>query len=318
MMFPLVAGATAKRAMSIDEELEDKLEEHSVSDDHIAALFSEEHQMQFPSSLLSPSMLVRRSEVLAFLQKTLAHLVLPADDMFFVAQLLDHAGLWFVSDLRVQVVSAMAALYMCIKLRSDQREPVPGVRLRALTACASQFLEQGTDRREVLPEEMVKEEMQLLASLNFLLPTTTVATWIEVFFQPGRHSYRREPDASPQVRGRRGQGSQSEPGVPGEHFVRQCSCVQCVVSRARPFAIDDCSLRPVSFTDGWMSPGTVQVGGCRRPQFNSCGAVCELWASGARNSASTREALYGAADTDRVCSLWELFLGSRCVSNGCH
>uniref|UniRef100_A0A7S1AK42 Uncharacterized protein n=1 Tax=Noctiluca scintillans TaxID=2966 RepID=A0A7S1AK42_NOCSC len=161
--------------------MEDKLEEHSVSDDHIAALFSEERQIQFPCALMSLSILARRSEVLAFVQETLAYLLLPADDVFFVAQVLDCVGLWSESNVRAQVVSALAALYMCIKLRSNPREPVHSDRLYELIERASDFLDIGTDRRDVSLEEVIQEETRLLQSLNFLLPTFHVATWIDVF-----------------------------------------------------------------------------------------------------------------------------------------
>ena len=55
-------------------ELEDRLDEYCVSDDHIATLFTEERDLQFPIAPLSPSMLARRCEVLAFLEVTLANL----------------------------------------------------------------------------------------------------------------------------------------------------------------------------------------------------------------------------------------------------
>lgn len=162
-------------------ELEDRLDEHCVSDDHIAALFTEERELQFPSALLSPSMLARRCEVLAFLQVTLANLQWPVDDVFFAAQVLDSAGVWFEVDVRVQVVSGISALYMCLKLRGSPQEADRADPLRELAEHASQFLHQHVDEREVQLKEVIKEEMQLLTSLNYFLPTSTVATWIEVF-----------------------------------------------------------------------------------------------------------------------------------------
>lgn len=137
--------------------------------------------MQFPCALMSLSILARRSEVLAFVQETLEYLLLPADDLFFAAQVLDCVDLWSGSDVRAQVVSALAALYMCIKLRSNPREPVHSDRLYELTERASDFLDSGTDRREVSFEEVVQEETRLLSSLNFQLPASHVGTWIDVF-----------------------------------------------------------------------------------------------------------------------------------------
>ena len=67
---------------------------------------------------------------------------------FFVAQVLDSARVWYHAALRVQVVSGISALYMCLKLRSNQqeadREPS-----RELITHASQFLLKNVDEREV-------------------------------------------------------------------------------------------------------------------------------------------------------------------------
>ena len=170
-------GVTAMRA----GELEDRLDEHGVSNDHIAALFTEERDLQFPIAPLSPAMLERRCEVLAFLQVTLANLQWPVDEVFFAAQVMDSAGIRFEDDVRVQVVSGISALYMCLKLRANPQEADRGNPLRELAEHASQFLLQNVDEREVQLKEVIKEEMQLLTSLNYSLPTSTVATWIEVF-----------------------------------------------------------------------------------------------------------------------------------------
>ena len=131
---------------------------------------------------MSLSMLARRSEVLAFVQDTLACLLLPADDLFFAAQVLDCVGLWLESDMRVQVVSALVALYMCIKLRGNPREPVDSDRLFELTERANQFFEHSRDGRKVVREDVIQQEMDLLDSLHFLMPTFHVATWVEFFF----------------------------------------------------------------------------------------------------------------------------------------
>ena len=113
---------------------------------------------------------------------TLANLQWPIDDVFFAAQVMDSAGIWFQDDVRVQVVSGISALYMCLKLRANPQEADRGNPLRELAEHASQFLLQNVDEREVELTEVFRQEMQLLTSLNYFLPTSTVATWIEVFY----------------------------------------------------------------------------------------------------------------------------------------
>ena len=163
------------------EDLINRLDVLGVSDDHMVALLTEERDVQFPIVPLSQPMLTRRSEVLAFLHITLVDLQWPLDDMFFAAQLLDAAGIWFEADARVQVVSVISSCYVCLKLRANPQEADRENPLRELVERANQFLRQNVDEREVELTEVFRQEMQLLTSLNYSLPTSTVATWIEVF-----------------------------------------------------------------------------------------------------------------------------------------
>uniref|UniRef100_A0A7S1A2S9 Cyclin N-terminal domain-containing protein n=1 Tax=Noctiluca scintillans TaxID=2966 RepID=A0A7S1A2S9_NOCSC len=255
--------------------MEDNLEWHSVSDDHIAALFAEERQLQFPSSLMSLSMLVRRSEVLAVVQETLAYLRLPADDVFLAAQVLDSVGLWFESDMRVQVVSAMAALYMCIKLRSDPLEPDHCDLLCQLAERANQFFEHSTDWRKVVREEVIQQEMDLLDSLHYFLPTSHIGTWIE-FFRLRTDVLTRESQtpllrfaadlAKDLSRSLVCQINISKDNSPSA-IAFNAWCLACVLSCAMT-SVWDTFIHWTRVLQ-WTSRGAVQIGGSRRSQFTS-------------------------------------------------
>ena len=160
-------------------------------------------------------MLERCCEVLAFLQVTLANLQWPVDEVFFAAQVMDSAGIWFEDDVRVQVVSGISALYMCLKLRANPQEADRGNPLRELAEHASQFLLQNVDEREVQLKE-VDQGGDAAADLTELLSPNLHSGDVDRGLLHSNRCDRRERDAFPQVYVRCGQGTMPQPGTPDD------------------------------------------------------------------------------------------------------
>jgi len=170
-------------------EIAEELERQCVSDEDLAEMASEERSfLERFSSAAAPtsSTLVYRPQVLGFVLEVVRELAMPPSHFLFVAQVLDVTGLWVTcDDLRMQVVAATAALYMCVKLRDNplERIGIDGV-LPALLDGAMLFLERATnDDEPVLDEAVFLEEFRLLDALSFEVNTPTVAEWIEVRFK---------------------------------------------------------------------------------------------------------------------------------------
>ena len=104
----------------------------------------------------------------------------------FVAQTVDATGLQEnYENLRLQVIAASAALYICVKLQETPLElDDPQDPLYILVDRASLFLERATNRLIPVSEaDVLREEYLLLGALEFDATTLTGERWVEVLFK---------------------------------------------------------------------------------------------------------------------------------------
>jgi hypothetical protein len=168
------------------EEIEDELDTAAASCDHFAAMGSKElDMMRLPSCVptLTGSQRESRCEVLRFVLQTVQRLSMPKDHFFYVVQLLDAAGIWGTTHFRQQTLAGMAALAVSVKMCCDHVRGVGVDALPGLADHATKFLDGTAHQGAVSPEDIVTQERNLLAALNFVVSAPTVSDWIEVLFR---------------------------------------------------------------------------------------------------------------------------------------
>ena len=121
------------------------------------------------ASRRTASTFARRSQVLPYVLEANTELVIPPNDTFCVAEMLDVTGICQTFDnLRGQVVAAKAALFSCVKMRDNLLQRHEAGELPVFVERASLFLHRATTGNVlVFVEDIVREECRLVHAVGF-------------------------------------------------------------------------------------------------------------------------------------------------------